>query len=477
MRKFLISPFLSWIMFVKNKSELLDLGRNDSEKEMLEHILNLIEFILDTAQPQHIFSSSVCIENEKITIEDDTFSLEEYERFYLIAFGKASQNMAKWLIEHFPHNFERIVIVSPDNLDEFFKTVTPLSYFQGGHPKPNEQSVKAANEVISTLKQATNRDLCFFLISGGGSALLEASNNAVSFSDYEKLVELLLSSRASIQEINTLRKHLSKIKGGKLAQQTNAKIISFIISDVIGNDVSSIASGPTAPDETTWHDCKEILSKYSLISSVPESILSLLSKAVDSEIPETPNNSYLFSHVHNYIIGDNTKLLNQVQDYLNSCGESEPLNYHIIGEAKEIGKELAKQITLKVKDFMNKGLNKKTIISWVFGGETTVDLVNHEGKGGRNQELALSFALSILENESIYLLSLGTDGMDGNSDAAGAIIGPFTLDSNEKFEKAKKSLDANDSNRFFKENGGELITGYTGTNLMDVGIIFCSFKR
>ncbi|MCE7741260.1 MAG: DUF4147 domain-containing protein [Candidatus Heimdallarchaeota archaeon] len=455
-------------MFVKNRFELQDLGRNEKEKEAINELVEVAEFILNESQPSKMMPSSLSVSNEKLTINDTSYVLNQYNNFYLIAFGKASQKMSKCLLDRFPKNFSRIFLVSPDNYDQFFETLDNVTFFQGGHPKPTEQSVEAAEAVVSLLEKTTKDDLCIFLISGGGSALLEQPDYGISFFDYEKLVDLLLSSSASIQEINTVRKHFSRIKGGKLAQITKANIVSIILSDVIGNDVSSIASGPTAPDETTWNQCKEIFSTYSLFDLLPESISNALAKGLNSELPDTPSDRELFKHVQNYIIGDNTKLLGHVNNYLGSKGNTEIIRDSIIGESSVIGKEIALQSLQKIG---SKNLQSKQYL--IFGGETTVTLKSLEGIGGRNQELALSFALSSVGNLSMYLLSLGTDGIDGNSKAAGALVGPFTLDDKTKMDEANNSLENNDTNTFFKKYGGELVTGYTGTNLMDVGIIIC----
>ncbi len=456
-------------MFVKNKSRLIDLGRDEKEKEIISELVQLTDYILSEAQPSKMMSSSLSITNETITISNTEYALNQYNNFYLIAFGKASQKMSKWFMERFSKYFSRIIIVSPDSLDVFFKTIEEVVYFQGGHPKPTEQSVKAAEEVGALLEKTTKDDLCIFLISGGGSALLDQPDYDISFTDYENLVDILLSSNASIQEINTIRKHFSKIKGGKLAQKTEAQIISFILSDVLGNDVSSIASGPTVQDVSTWKECQDIFSNYSLLDLLPDSVSSILNQGLNCEISDTPSKEELFNHVQNYIIGDNTKLLSLVQDHLRSLGISMIIHDSIVGESRQVGKDFVQQAYQKIAEIENNA--SKQPLFMIFGGETTVTLKSLEGKGGRNQELALSFALSLKQNFPLYLLSLGTDGIDGNSQAAGALVGPFTIDNNTKLEEAKQSLERNNSNYFFNKFGGELVTGYTGTNLIDIGII------
>ena len=465
-------------MFVKNKSILIELGRSQEEREHIETIVNLADFILNEAQPEKILSKAVIFSNNVIKINSEIYNLNNYRNFYLISFGKASQKMSKWFINQFPMKFSRIIIVSPDVCDNYFKSYDYLKFFKGGHPKPNTQSSEAATEVISLLEKTTKDDLCIFLISGGGSALLEQPDYDIPFADYEKLVEILLSSNASIQEINTLRKHFSKIKGGKLVQKTESSILSIIISDVLGNDISSIASGPSAPDRTTWNDCAQIISFYSLMHLIPNSITDILRKGLNSEIPDTPSETKLFRHVHNHIIGDNKKLIQDINQYLSSKGITEIIDNSISGESQDVGKKLAQITSQKIASFKEEILSKdSSVLYLIFGGETTVTLKFLEGKGGRNQELALCFALSLTNNKSVYLLSLGTDGIDGNSEAAGAIVCPSTVDKAHKIQEAKTALERNNTNSFFQKYGGEIITGYTGTNLMDIGVIICFVEK
>ena len=453
-------------MFVRNKSEILDLARNKEEKKKIQDLLNLTEFIIQEAQPSVLMSNTLDISEDTITVGGRQYSLSNYCNIYIIAFGKASQNMLKWFLERFPTQLSQLILVSPDNLDPFFENQSKLTYFRGGHPTPNEQSFKAAENVLNILKHTTKNDLCILLISGGGSALLEFPDYSITFSDYEELVNMLLNSNASIQEINTIRKHFSKIKGGKLAQKTEASILSIILSDVSENDISSIASGPTAPDKTTWQDCHDIIMKLGLLSSIPKDIGRVLTKGVNGHIGDTLANEGCFSHVQNHIVGDNSKLLRTIKTQLENFNYSEILNESVVGEAREMGQNLASYASQKIAEI-------RSTFYLIFGGETTVTLKSMEGLGGRNQELSLAFALSLSEDAPLYLLSFGTDGIDGNSQAAGAIVGPFTLKEDIR-DEAKKFLEDNDSNGFFKKYGGEIITGYTGTNLMDVGIIYYS---
>ncbi len=457
-------------MFIQNYEDLMKLARNETEKEVMNVILSSINDLLAFAQPSIIMSDSIIFDDNTLRINGNSVDLSSYENCYLVSFGKASQAMSSWMIDNFPQSFSRIIIVSPEEIQSRFASMPSCHCFRGGHPIPNEQSVLAAEEVLKLLQTLTERDLCFFLISGGGSALLESPDFNISLQEYKLLQKGLLSCGAPIHEINTVRKHFSKVKGGKLASVSNTSIMSFIISDVIGSDPSSIASGPTVPDETTWKDCEAIFQKYNLLQSLPEVFGHLISQGVNGIINETPSDPALFSNTYNYVIGDNIKLLNFIKEKLSSNYPVEILDYKISGEAKVIGDKLAKraiQHYSKVQTH-HRGLPLSFLL---FGGETTVTLSPSAGVGGRNQELALSFVLSSNAHKSLFLASFGTDGIDGNSKAAGAIVGPFTLTNEQIKNDASKSLYSNDANSFLKKYGGELLMGYTGTNMMDIGII------
>lgn len=462
-------------MFIKNSEDLLKLARNGTEKEIVNILLSSINDLLAFAQPSTIMSDSIVFDNNILKIQGSSVDISTYEHFYLIAFGKASQTMSSWMIDNFPLSFSRIILVSPDETHSRFTSIPFCQTFRGGHPIPNEQSVLAAEEVLNFVQTLTKKDLCFFLISGGGSALLESPDFNISLQEYEVLQKGLLSCGAPIHEINTIRKHFSKVKGGKLVSVSNTNIISLIVSDVIGSDPSFIASGPTVLDTTTWKDCKVIFQKYDLFDILPEKFGQLVDQGVNGLLDETPSDSSLFSTTHNYVIGDNVKLLDSIKEKLSSNYPVEILNYKISGEARVIGDELAREAIHRHSKAQ--AYTEDSSLSFLlFGGETTVTLSPSAGVGGRNQELALSFVLSSDAHNSLFLASFGTDGIDGNSKAAGAVVGPFTFTSEQIKNDANKSLASNDANGFLKKYGGEIITGHTGTNMMDIGII-CIMKE
>ena len=456
-------------MFVKNREVIFSLARNANEKSILLFLTNKIDEILSNAQPSKILATSISFGENSFKVQDTEFSFSSYNEIYLIAFGKASQPMAAWMTENFTKKFKHIIISSQSESSREYSTESSYSFYKAGHPKPDSQSFQAAEEVLNLLQSLKKDDLCIFLISGGGSSLLDFPDFNVPFNDYLLLMETMLSCGAPIHEINIVRKHFSKTKGGKFCINTRASIVSLIISDVIGNDISTIASGPTFPDKTTWKECWQIFHKYSLFSTLPDSILIVLNKGINGTVPDTPSDSVLFSRVHNFMIGDNKQLLEQTENGLKNNYTTSIVDHMLQGEASEVGKNLAYFALAKYSQRKKK--SEKALL-FLYGGETTVTLnPEYKGKGGRNQELALSFALTIKKEIPVYLMTLGTDGIDGSSSAAGAIVGPFTLSNLQKREKALRCLEQNDSNRFFQLERGEILTGHTGTNLMDIIII------
>jgi glycerate-2-kinase len=273
---------------------------------------------------------------------------------------------------------------------------------------------------------------------------------------------MLTKNGASIHELNTIRKHLSQIKGGRLAEKAQpAKVIAFIISDVVGDNLDTIASGPTTADPTTWQEVKEIIEKYEIWGDLPLNIQVIIQKGLKGEIKETPKISEgFFTNVHNYLIANNRKSCQRIKQEARALGyQAKIISTEITGEAKRIGKQLATKI-LQSK--------KETIL--IAGGETTVTITG-KGKGGRNQELVLAASKLIAGREGIVLASIGTDGKDGPTDAAGAISDGYTKQKGiTKGLTITEHLQNNDSYNFFKKIADLIITGPTETNVMDLMI-------
>jgi len=411
----------------------------------------------------------------------------KFKRVILAGFGKASFQMAGAVEESIGSDLitDGVVItkyghITKDDARSTIQDTGKIRVFEAGHPIPDENGLKATGEAVSLLKNADRGTLVLCLISGGGSALLVSPYTGITLNEKQIITGLLLKSGADITELNAVRKHISGVKGGRLAEIVYpAKVISLIISDVIGDKLDVIASGPTSADNSTFQDAIDVIHKYNLKEKTPVSILETLKKGREGLIPETPKkNNPVFKNVQNIIIGSNQTALNAAQGRAQALGfQTEILSSEISGEARDVGKWLAEKAIKckgteaqrsKAQTCLPAGRGTKCLIS---GGETTVTVTGN-GKGGRNTELALSFAREIQDIEGITLLSAGTDGTDGPTDAAGAIVDGSTI------EKAKslgldpdEYLADNDSYNFFKKIDSLLITGPTGTNVMDVQIV------
>lgn len=397
-----------------------------------------------------------------------------YQKVLVIGFGKAACPMAKAMEDNLGDIIDGGIVITKyghciSRKPEVKSRKSKIGIFEAGHPIPDENGQKGTEEIINLLREAEGKTLIVCLISGGGSALLVSPYEGISLSDKKKITELLLKAGADIFDLNAVRKHISKVKGGRLAELAYpAKMVSLILSDVIGDRLDVIASGPTAPDGTTFGDALGVLEKYNLTEKAPGNIIKILRHGVDGSIPETPKKgNIIFEKVENIIIGSNKIALNAARKKAEELGlHAEITSSELKGEARDAGKAIAKQV-IALKD--SKGINRspKVLIS---GGETTVT-VKGKGIGGRNMELALAFAKEIEGKEGITLLSAGTDGTDGPTDAAGAIVDGETV------RKARAEgldpgeyLNNNDSYSFFKEIEELFITGPTGTNVMDIQI-------
>ncbi|MDL1970701.1 MAG: glycerate kinase [Candidatus Desulfofervidaceae bacterium] len=391
---------------------------------------------------------------------------DEYQKVIVIGFGKAAYTMAKAVEEEWGDLIDTGLAITKyghgGKLDK-------IKITEAGHPLPDENGVKATEEIIKLIKaNAGEKTLILCLISGGGSALLVAPYEGITLAEKQSVTQLLLKAGADITELNAVRKHLSRVKGGRLAERAYpSRLIALILSDVIGDPLEVIASGPTAPDETTYRDALTVLKKFSLFPHTPPQMIELLEKGKQGLLPETlKKDNPIFKHVTNMIIGNNRKALNAVKAKAFELGfQPQIISSEIQGEAREVGEYLANLASEAQKTLSD---SPKCLIS---GGETTV-AVKGKGLGGRNMELALAFALKVAGKKGISLLSAGSDGTDGPTDAAGAIVdGNTILRAREVGIVPEVYLGNNDAYHFFQKVGGLFISGPTGTNVMDIQII------
>jgi glycerate 2-kinase len=389
-----------------------------------------------------------------------------FTRLLVLGFGKAACAMARAVEERLGDLVTGGLVITRHGHD----TGYPLAHIkvrEAGHPLPDVAGMAATEELLRLTESATAETLVLVLVSGGGSSLLVAPWPGLTLADKQATTGLLLKSGATIDELNCVRKHLSRVKGGRLAGALRpATTISLILSDVIGDRPEVIASGPTAPDAGTFADALKVLDSYRLAERVPPAVLDHLRRGRRGDVPETlKEGDAAFDLVENRIVGSNRQVLTAAAREAEAMGlRAEILADPLNGEAREAGVWLAWQALA--------ARGKRTgPLCLLAGGETTVT-VRGLGKGGRNQELALAFAMEIAGLAGITLLSAGTDGIDGPTDAAGAIVDGDTVPRSLQAGVAPEVfLAANDSYRFFSEQGGLLVTGPTGTNVMDLQVV------
>jgi len=416
-----------------------DLAITDKKKDCLE----ILEAGLQAANPENIIPKYVT--PNEIKIDDKVLNIEKYSNIYSVAFGKAGDSMTRALNAIIP--IKSGIVVIPKGSKSRIKG-KKFQIFNSRHPKPDQASVKAAKEVMKFVQNKRSDELIIFLVSGGGSSLL-AMPNEITLDDKIYVTNLLLKSGATIQEFNCIRKHLSKIKGGRLVENMKCQGISLVMSDVEGDDLSSIASGTTYMDDTTYSDALDIIEKYKLKRKMPLEVLQVLEKGLQKEETETPKKA----KIENYVIANNSNCLKDMQETAKKMGYK-VTTIQIFGDIKEAVTKILENISE----------NQKTCL--IFGGETTVRVLG-KGMGGRNQELVLRILKNTQKLKKIIIASMGTDGIDGNSVFAGAITENIRIDS----AVMKEFLINSDSGRFFQKQKGSIVTDFTHTNLMDIGVI------
>lgn len=416
-----------------------DLATSEKKRECLE----ILEAGLKAADPENIIPKFVT--PEEIKINGQILKLRGFSNIYTVAFGKAGDSMTRALNEMIP--IKSGIIVIPKGSKSKIKS-KKFQIFNSGHPKPDQTSVKAAKEVTKFLQNRRDGELVIFLVSGGGSSLLAIPDD-ITLDDKIYVTDLLLKSGATIQEFNCIRKHLSKIKGGRLVENIKCDGIGLVMSDVEGDDLSSIASGTTYMDNTTFLDALNIINKYKLKNKIPLEILQRLEDGFKGKIPETPKNA----KIENYIIANNKDCLKAMESKAKEFGYKVK-TIQVFGNIKNATKTIMENISDEQKSCL------------IFGGETTVEVIG-KGSGGRNQELVLRILKNAQNLKKMIISSMGTDGIDGSTFFAGAITENVKIDESIIKEFLKNS----DSGRFFQKQKSNIRTDFTHTNLMDIGMI------
>jgi glycerate 2-kinase len=419
---------------------------------------------LSAADPLDAINRAVQREGNRLHIRERFYDLNQFQRIYITGCGKAAARMALAIERMLGDRITGgIVVVKYGHGVQLGST----QVIEAGHPVPDDAGLNGARRIAALLQSCDKNDLVFFLLSGGGSALLSYPAEGLSLTDKQRTTEALLKSGASIVEINSVRKHLSRLKGGQLAGlAAPATLISLVLSDVIGDSLETIASGPTVPDSSTYSDCFDIIRRYQLASKIPSAVLEYLERGARGEIAETPKHlSGIFEGVQNVIVGNIGTALSSARR------RAEELGYHttifseaIQGESRAVARRFA--ALLKDIAASDQPISRPACV--ISGGETTVT-VRGDGLGGRNQEFALAAALGVSGVDQIVVLSAGTDGTDGPTDAAGGIVDGKTA------ERAMAQgldpaafLDRNDSYHLLQATHDLLFTGPTLTNVMDL---------
>jgi glycerate 2-kinase len=435
--------------------------------ELRQDARTIFEAGVAAAESYRAIARHLRLEQGTLLVAGKSYHLDRYQRILVVGAGKASARMAQALEELLGNRISGGVI----NVKRGF--AAPLRVIrvnEASHPLPDEAGLEGASAIVELAKQAGARDLIFCLISGGGSALLPAPADGVILDEKIQTTQLLLDCGATIQELNAVRKHTSKLKGGRLASLAfPATVISLILSDVVGDSLDTIASGPTAADYTTFADCLRIVQKYALEERISPAVLQLLRSGASGAVQETPKpGDPVFAHVQNVIVGNNRLALEAARQKAQALGyKSLLLSSFIEGETRVVA-ALHGAVAKEIIASENPVQRPACVIS---GGETTVT-VRGTGLGGRNQEFALAAARDIDGMSNVVILSGGTDGNDGPTDAAGALADGTTVGRGKALGlDAQMFLRNNDSYNFFKRLGDLLVTGPTFTNVMDLRVV------
>ena len=410
---------------------------------------------------------AVIRQDETLRVDGVAYDLRRYAHIYVVGGGKAGATMAQGLETVLG---EQLTGGSVTVKYGHLVPVARVTIQEAGHPIPDAAGVRGAEAIMQLARLAGADDLIFCLLSGGGSALLPAPSSDITLAEKQQVTSLLLACGASIDEINTIRKHISRLKGGQLSRLVApATLITLVLSDVVGDRLDAIASGPTVPDPTTYEDCLEIINRYDLLQHLPASVRTHLQCGQAEAYPETPKAADpAFTHGQTVIVGSNRVALQAARETARSLGyEPLILSSCIEGETRDI----ARMHAAIVREIRQSGEPRAPPACVISGGETTVT-VRGDGKGGRNQEFVLAAALDIAGLERVVVLSGGTDGTDGPTEAAGAMADGQTVARAQSLGlQPEVFLRRNDAYHLFEALDDLLITGPTGTNVMDIHLL------
>jgi hydroxypyruvate reductase len=441
-------------------------------KQMRSEAVDLFQAAIKRVDPYEVVREFVRLDGERLVFGEEANTQTEldlggYQRIFLVGGGKATAPMARALEELLGDRIDAgIINVKYGFTDDLRFT----EIREANHPLPDQNGVDGTKNILDCLTSAEEKDLIFSLISGGGSALLPQPAGTITLVEKQNLTRNLLECGASIDEINAIRKHISASKGGQMARAAHpATTVNLMLSDVVGDKMDVIASGPFVPDMSTFEEAWEIIEKYGL-RDIPDAVTEHLKKGMEHAIPETPKKGEsIFDRVHNFVIGSNILALEAARAEAEKMGYTALiLSSMIEGETREVARVHA----AIAKEILKSGRPVQPPACIISGGETTVT-IQGKGLGGRNQEFSLAAALDLTKlPPRVVILSGGTDGNDGPTQAAGAIVDPLTVHKGKnKGMAAEAYLEDNDSYHFFQKIDEMLVTGPTNTNVMDVRLI------
>jgi len=432
-------------------------------------LLTILEAALEAVDPRRAVENAVRCTDDRLHVGAHTYDLDDFANVYVMGAGKAGAPMTQAVEGLLGERIRNGLVVTKT---DHGGPTDRVQLVEASHPVPDRAGVDAGRRVLELAQTADADDLLIALLSGGGSALLVAPADGLTLDDMQGMTDALLASGATINEINCLRKHCSAVKGGQLARAVApATLLTLVLSDVVGNPLDVIASGPTVPDATTWRDAWTIVERYELADKLPGLIIERLQAGLNGDIPDTPKpDDPLFAQSHVEVVADNRIAAEAARAKAQELGfNTLLLTTYVQGEAQEVA-----QVAVALgREVLATGQPVPAPACLILGGETTVRLGESPGKGGRNQELALAAALALQNVDDITVVSLATDGTDGPTDSAGGLADGSTVRRGRaRGMDAVDHLARHDAYPFLDAVNDLLVTGPTQTNVNDLVFVF-----
>lgn len=448
------------VSIIRNKNELLSHGNVEARKAAL----SIIEYTLGAIDSYELVRELVSLQGNTLRVGSRTYDLSRFWNIYVVGAGKGSSSIAQALEDTLEDKIKSGLVIEKRGQGRKLKRVDVI---EAGHPVPDEQGVEGSKKIVEIANSAKQGDLVFACITGGCSALMTLPTEGISLEEVRKVTDLLLMCGAEIQEINAVRKHISQVMGGRLAMHIHpAELVGLIVVD----EVAGLPWGPTVDDTTTFADALSVLKKYELLEKVPVSVRKHVQNAdPKQETPKVDDFEREGIKAHNFVLASSGTVCEAARRRAQELGyNSMILSTVLEGESREAGIALAGI----AKEVETNGRPLKPPCALVVGGETTVTIVGQPGEGGRNQEFALGASLKIDGSRNIAIASIGTDGTDGPTDIAGAVVDGYTVErAKQKRIDVFENLVRHNSSYVFRQLDDAIFTGSTGTNVMDLRLL------